>query len=450
LILNVAKNLQYIPRPDMGLTKHFYIALMYNPLKIMPRDFFTMDDFDLKGKTILVRVDINSPINPATGDLLDDTRLIHHTRTLNELSQSKVVLLAHQSRPGKKDFTNMKKHAKSLSMRLGKKVKYVDDFFGSRAHSEIKNLKKGEIILLENARFYAEEHVLKNRDFTTQSKSHMVNDLFKLADYFVNDAFAASHRAQPSITGFTEVLPNISGRVMEKEIMMLKKAMKNKERPSIAVLGGIKVFDTLEVMRHMLVNNIVDMVLTTGVVANIFLLSRGSKLGDPNIGFLERELGGYKELCQQARSLDSNFKGKIQVPTDLVVNMAGKRKRILVEELPTDKQIFDIGLDTAIEFRKQILEAKNLILNGPAGVFEIEEFAVGTTIIYNSIGESEGFSVIGGGETVAAARNLNLEGKINHISTGGGACLHFLSGKTMPAIDALKRSKKLYEEGQYK
>lgn len=422
---------------------------MYNPLKIMPRDFFTMDDFDLKAKTVLVRLDINSPINPATGDLLDDTRMVHHLRTLNELSNSKVVLLAHQSRPGKKDFTNMKKHARRLSLRLGKKIKYIDDFFGSRAHSEIKNLNRGEIVLLENTRFYAEEHVLQNRDYTTQSKTHMVNDLFGLADYFINDAFAAAHRAQPSITGFTEVLPNISGRVMEKEIIMLEKAMKNKKRPSIAVLGGIKVFDTLEVMRHMLVNDIVDSVLTTGVVANIFLLSRGSKLGSPNIGFLERELGGYKELCEQARYLDSKYKGTIQVPTDLVINLEGKRKRILVEELPTDRQIFDIGLDTAVEYRKQILDAKNLILNGPAGVFEIEEFAVGTTIIYNAIAESEGFSVIGGGETVAAARNLNLEGKINHISTGGGACLHFLSGKTMPAIDSLKRSKKLFQEGQY-
>jgi phosphoglycerate kinase len=422
---------------------------MYNPLNNMPRDFFTMDDFDLKNKTIFLRVDINSPINPATGDLLDDTRLIHHVRTIKELSDSKVVLMAHQSRPGKKDFTNMKKHAKRLSSRLGKKVKYVDDFFGSRSQKEIKNLKSGEIVVLENARFYAEEHVLKNRDYVTQSKTHMVGDLYNLAHYFINDAFAAAHRAQPSITGFTQVLPNLSGRVMEKEITMLNRAMKSNTRPSIAILGGIKVFDTLDVMRFMLNNNIVDSVLTTGVVANILLLSRGSKLGPPNIGFLERELGGYKELCHLARGLDKQFPGKIIVPSDVVVNHDGKRKRVLVEELPADLQIFDIGLDTAVNYRKQILEAKNLILNGPAGVFEIEEFAVGTTIIYNAIAESSGFSVIGGGETVAAARNLNLAGKINHISTGGGACLNFLAGKTMPAIDSLKRSKKLYDEGHY-
>jgi phosphoglycerate kinase len=422
---------------------------MYNPLKSMPHDFFTMDDFDLKGKTVLLRVDINSPINPSTGDLLDDTRLIHHVRTIKELSDSKVVILAHQSRPGKKDFTNMKKHASRLSSRLGKKVKYIDDFFGSRAHSEIEKLKSGEILVLENARFYAEEHVLKNRDYITQSKSHMVNDIYELADYFINDAFAAAHRAQPSITGFTEVIPNISGRVMEREIKMLTQAMMNNKRPSIAILGGIKVFDTLDVMRYMLDNNIVDTVLTTGVVANIFLLARGSKLGPANIGFFERELGGYKELCQQAQGLDVKFSGKINVPSDVVVNQNGKRKRILVEELPTDLQIFDIGLDTAVEYRKQILDAQNLILNGPAGVFEIEEFAVGTTIIYNAIAESSGFSVIGGGETVAAARNLHLGSKINHISIGGGACLNFLAGKIMPALDSLKRSKKLFEEGYY-
>jgi phosphoglycerate kinase len=236
---------------------------------------------------------------------------------------------------------------------------------------------------------------------------------------------------------------------MEREVEMLRRAMENNQRPSVAILGGIKVFDTLEVMRHMLRNNIVDSVLTTGVVGNIFLLSRGHKLGTPNIAFMERELGGYKELCHQAQELDSEFGGKIQAPTDLVVNENGKRKRILVKQLPEELQIFDIGLDTAVEYRKKILSAKNLILNGPAGVFEIEGFAVGTTIIFNAISESAGFSVIGGGETVAAARNLNLKGKINHMSTGGGACLNFLAGKSMPAIDSLKRSKKLYEEDHY-
>jgi phosphoglycerate kinase len=415
----------------------------------MPKNFFTMDDFDLAGKTVLLRVDINSPINPQTGELLDDTRLVHHLTTIKELSDSKVVLLAHQSRPGKKDFTNMQKHAKHLGNLLGKKIKYVDDFFGSQAQSAVKGLKSGDAVLLENARFYAEEHVLKNRNFSVQAESHMVNHLSKLADYFINDAFAAAHRAQPSLTGFTEVLPNLSGRIMEREIAMLEKAMKNKDRPSVAVLGGIKVFDTIQVMRNMLVNNIVDKVLTTGVVANIFMLARGIELGPMNIDFLERELGGYDELCQQARELDSKYSDKIQVPTDVVVNMDGNRKGVSAKELPTELQIFDIGLDTAVNYRKEILDAKNLILNGPAGVFEIEEFAVGTTIIYNAIAESEGFSVIGGGETVAAARNLNLTKMINHMSTGGGACIHFLSGKSMPAIEALIRSKKLYEQGHF-
>jgi phosphoglycerate kinase len=416
----------------------------------MPKDFFTLDDFDLSGKTVLLRVDINSPINPQTGDLLDDTRLIHHLTTIRELADSKVVLIAHQSRPGKKDFTNMKKHAKRLSMRLIKKVQYVDDFFGSKALSAIRNQKVGDVLLLENARFYAEEHVLKNRNFSVQSECHMVTHLAKLSDLFINDAFATAHRAQPSLTGFTEVLPNLSGRVMEREVKMLERAMKNTQRPSVAVLGGIKVFDTIQVMRHMLINDVVDNVLTTGVVANIFLLARGIKLGPMNIDFFERELGGYKELCQQAQELDSKYRDLIRIPTDVVVNDNGKRKRILVENLPAELQIFDIGLDTAVNYRKEILNAKNLILNGPAGVFEIEEFGVGTTIIYNSIAESQGFSVIGGGETVAAARNLNLGGKIDHISTGGGACLHFLSGKSMPAIDALVRSKKLYDEGHFK
>jgi phosphoglycerate kinase len=416
----------------------------------MMKDYFTLGDFDLQGKVVLLRVDINSPIAPSTGEILDDTRIRHHVLTLNDLGDSKVVLMAHQSRPGKKDFTNLDRHAKRVSQRLGRKVMYIDDFFGSRALDSIRNMKTGDIILLENARFYAEEHILKNKDFSIQAGSHMVSHLAKLADYFVNDAFAAAHRAQPSLTGFTEVLPCLAGRVMEKEITMLGKAVKNTERPSIAVLGGIKVFDTLEVMRHMLGAGVVDKVLTTGVVANIFLMARGHDLGESNRSFLERELGGYVELMEVAMGLDSEFEGKIEVPTDLVLNHSGRRRGIHLTDLPAELQIFDIGLDTAVNYRKQILEARNIILNGPAGVFEIEDFAVGTTIIYNAIAESTGFSVIGGGETVAAARNLHMEEKVNHISTGGGACINFLAGKSMPAIDALKHSKKLFEEGHYK
>ncbi len=416
----------------------------------MSKDFFTLDDFDLKGKTVLVRVDINSPIDPLTSEILDDTRICHHIKTIRELEDSKVVLLAHQSRPGKKDFTSLAKHAKLLTKRLGKDVTHIDDFFGSRALGAVKSMKNGEVILLENTRFFAEEHVLRNMDYSIQAKSHMVSHLAKRANYFIGDAFAAAHRAQPSLVGFTEVLPCLAGRVMEKEITMLEKALTNKERPSIAILGGIKVFDSLEVMRNMLQNNIVDKVLTAGVVANIVLMARGHDLGEPTRTFLERELGGYIELMEIAIGLDKDFKGKIQVPTDLVLNDDGKRRAILLDDLPPKLQIFDIGLDTAVEYRKQILEAKNIMLNGPAGVFEIEDFAVGTKIIFNAIAQSQGFSVIGGGETVVAARNLKLGGKVNHISTGGGACISFLAGKTMPVIEALKRSKRLYEEGHYR
>lgn len=416
----------------------------------MPKDYFTIDDFDLENRTVLLRVDINSPIHPSTGEILDDTRICHHIKTIRELNDSKIVLLAHQSRPGKKDYTTLEKHSKLLAKRLRKKVNYIDDFFGSRAQKRVKNLKSGEIVLLENTRFYAEEHVLKGKDPSTQAESHMVSSLANFADYFINDAFAAAHRSQPSITGFTEILPSLAGRVMEKEIMMLDKAIHSKEKPSVAVLGGIKVFDTLEVMRNMLNKNIVDKVLTTGVVANIFLLARDHDLGETNISFLEKELGAYHELTEQAKALDNEFGSKIEVPSDLVLNNDGDRDAILVGNLPAELRIFDIGLDTAVDYRRKILEAKNIILNGPAGVFEIEEFSVGTTIIFNAIAESKGFSVIGGGETVAAARNLKLGKKVNHISTGGGACINYLAGREMPAIEALKRSMKLHNEGHYR
>lgn len=415
----------------------------------MPKDFLTLDDFDLAGKTLLVRVDINSPINPATGEILDDTRIIYHSKTIRDLKKSKVVLIAHQSRPGKRDFTTLEKHADRLTSVTGRRVKYIDDFFGSRAIDAIRSLKKGEVVLLENVRFYAEEHVLKGKDIKIQAESHIVSHLAGLGDYFVNDAFAAAHRNQPTLVGFTEVLPSLAGRVMENEIKMLDKVIHNVSRPSIAVLGGVKVYDTLQVMSNLLRNNIVDKVLTSGLVANIFLLAQNHDLDEPNTSFLERELGNYNELTEYAIKLLEDYHGRIEVPTDLVVNDEGKRRAISVKDLPAKKQIFDIGLDTAVRYRMEILKAGNIIMNGPAGVFELEEFAVGTTILFNAIAESKGFSVIGGGESVAAARNLNLEGKVGHISTGGGACISFLAGKTMPAIEALCLSKKLYEEGYY-
>lgn len=409
----------------------------------MKKDFYTLDDFSIEGKTVLLRVDINSPIDPSTGRILDNARIKMHISTIKDLSRSKVIILAHQSRPGKRDFTTLEKHAKRLSYLLGKKVKYVDGLFGSNVREIIKNMKNGDVVLLENTRFYSEEVVLKDKNISIQAKSHIVKKLAPLADFFVNDAFAAAHRSQPSIVGFAEVLPTLAGRVMEKELNVMDKILTEKEKPRTAVLGGMKVDDTIDAISNLLGKKIMDKVLTTGVVANIFLLAQGYKLGTPNIKFLEREVDDYIKLSERAKDLLDKYKNRIAVPTDVVLNHRGKRKGILVSSLPADKPIVDIGLDTMVRYIDEIKNAKIVVLNGPAGVFEIEEFAFGTIQLLNAVANSNSFSVIGGGHTIAIVKKLNLEDKIDHISTGGGALLSFLIGKKMPAVEMLKRSKRL-------
>lgn len=408
----------------------------------MRKDFYTLDDFSLEGKTVLLRVDINSPIDPSTGRILDDARIKMHISTIKDLDKSKVIILAHQSRPGKNDFTTLEKHAKRLSYFLGKKVEYVDGLFNSRVGEVIRNMKSGDVVLLENTRFYSEEVALKDKDISMQVKSHIVKKLAPLADFFVNDAFSAAHRSQPSLVGFAEVLPALAGRVMESELNAMDKILGEKEKPRIAILGGMKVDDSIDAISNLLGKKLIDKVLTTGVVANIFILAQGYELGTANIEFLEREVEGYIELSKKAKALLGEYKNRIAVPTDVVLNYGGKRRGISVSNLPVDKPIVDIGLDTIVRYIDEIKKAKIIVLNGPAGVSEIEEFAFGTIQLFNAVARSNSFSVIGGGHTIAIAKKLHLEDKINHMSTGGGALINFLVGKKMPAIDMLKRSKR--------
>lgn len=414
----------------------------------MARDFFTMDDFELEDKTVIVRVDINSPIDPATGRFLDDTRIRRHSLTLKDLDISRTVVLAHQSRPGKKDFTTLKRHARKLSKVLKKDVRYIDDLFGSRAINAMRKLKAGNIILLENTRLFAEEIALAGKDLKVQANSFLVKRLAENADFYINDAFAAAHRSQPSLTGFVEHLPCLAGRVMEKELNVLSRVLEGNDRPCIAVLGGVKIDDSIDVATNMLNNGIADKILTTGLVANLFLMAKGYNLGKENKEFIAREFDNSKELLVKARKLISKFGDKIEVPSDLAVDDKGKRKGMPVEKVR--KTVKDIGLDTIVSYCNDIRNAGTIVANGPAGVFEDDEFALGTVEIFKAIADSNAFSVLGGGHTTALAEKFGFSSKISHISTGGGACINFLAGKGLPAVESLKRSKEMYENGCYR
>jgi phosphoglycerate kinase len=402
----------------------------------MAPDFNTIDDLEVEGKTVLVRVDINSPVDPLTGLLLDDTRIRLHAETIAELANkgAKTVIIAHQSRPGKKDFTTLEQHAEALSNLLDRPVSYVDDIFGSNAREAIGGLHSGEILLLENVRFYSEE--ILQREPPQQAETHMVKLLSPLADYFINDAFAAAHRSQPSLVGFAVNLPSAAGRVMERELTALYSAVSNVERPCVYVLGGVKVDDSIMVMENALEAGSADYILTTGLVANIFLWGGGVNIQKHNQNFIkDRDYCGY---VKKAQELCKKFKDQILVPTDLAVCQDDKRLEYPVDQLP-NLPIFDLGTETTTEYARVIRNARTIFANGPAGVFEKEGFNQGTEDILNAISSSPGFSIIGGGHLAAAANQMGLSG-ISHISSGGGASISLIAGERLPAVEVLKKA----------
>ena len=406
----------------------------------MGRDFFTMDDFGLAGSTVLLRVVINSPIEAATGRLLNDARIREHLATIRDLREARVAVLAHQSRPGKDDFTTMESPAERMAALLGRPVRYVDSLFGKAAIDAIQAMKAGDVILLENTRFFAEEEALADAKPEKMARAMMVRKLAPLAQYFVLDAFAAAHRAQPSLCGFAEVMPALAGRVMEREITMVSRAMESQERPKLAIFGGIKADDSIAVTRHMLTNGVVDKVLTAGGVANVFLAAKGIDPGPATTEFMRKEVEDYDAYVAACKELLAKFPGRIELPIDVAVNEDGTRRNLHLSELPSKHQVYDIGLDTIVHYQNEIDLARTIILNGPAGVFELEEFSLGTREIFAAVANAAAFKVVGGGHTVTVVEEMGLQRKIDHVSTGGGALINFLAGKELPLITALKRS----------
>lgn len=415
------------------------IFLELNP-HYMKRDYLTVDDINLRGKTVLCRLDLNSPMDP-NGTILDDSRFRSHLATLKELDEAKVVILSHQSRPGKSDFTTMEPHSKLLSKLMRRDIAYIDDIFGARAIESIKKMQQGDIILLENSRFYSEESL--ERAPKEHARTHMVKRLAPLCDVFMNDAFSVSHRSHLSVTGFTEVLPSIAGRVMEKEIDSLSRGLSCNERPCVYVLGGTKVDDSIKVTKNVLERECADRVLVTGVVANVFLAAAGVKIGNVNMGFIEKQ--GYLDQIDIARDLLARFKKNIGLPVDVALNKNDERMEEKVPRLNTELPIHDIGIETMIKFSQEISNAKTVIMNGPAGVFEKDAFALGTYELIKA-GTMSGFSVVGGGHIAAAAEQLGVSGKFSHVSTGGGACIDFLAGEKLPGIEALKDAARRFRQ----
>ena len=411
----------------------------------------TLDDFELKGKTVLCRIDINQPVDKATGKLKSINRIRACVPTIRELSEkgARVVLMAHQGSDIEyKNYYTTRPHADVLSEQLGFEVRWVEDVCGPAAREAIRNLKDGEVLLLDNVRFMAEEQTLFETKLCLsheeQARTQVVTKLAPLGDLYVCDAFAAAHRDQPTLCGFEQILPSAMGRLFEKEYVTVSSLMEEPKRPCVFVLGGAKIADAFQMMKTVLSKGSADLVLTGGLVANIFLASQNVQIGKGSLDFIMKS--NYGDFIKVAGELYSRYKDKIVLPEDLAWVADGKRCEAAVGEIPQDISAVDIGSRTAGRYRDEIMSAKTVFVNGPAGVFEQEPSELGTKTIWQALADTGAFTVLGGGDSITATEKYGLTDKIGYICTGGGALIRFLSGEELPVVNALRHGANVGEK----
>ncbi len=401
----------------------------------------TLADAGLAGKRVLLRVDVNCPLDPETKDFLDDSRLRGILPTLHRLASSRVIILAHQSRPGRIDFTNMYAHSDLLSRLLGRPITFVPDVCGDIAQESIKNMRSGDMLFLDNVRGHVDEMGLKKAGFDELHTSEIVQNLAPLVDAYVCDAFAAAHRNSPTLSGFGKALPCFAGELMAKEIKALKMATESPPKPYTAILGGVKCDDSLEIANNLCQRGVADTIVPVGAVGNLMLWAAGHSIGEGNENFLRKELkDAFDSTWEMATSLLNNHNDRLLLPIDVAAEVDGQRVDMPIGELPPPGPLFDIGLNTCMLIREHIVNAGCVLWNGPAGFFEKDVFAFGTIEILNQCCESNGFVIIGGGHTSTIVNERKVSHLVGHTSTGGGACLFMLAGRRMPVIEALEES----------
>ncbi len=399
---------------------------MKNVLEAPKMNKKSLRDIDVKGKRVFCRVDFNVPM--ANGEVTDETRIRAALPTIQYLVENgaKVILASHLGRPKGQVNEELRLNAvaKRLGEKLGKEVLKSDEAYGPKVQEEISKMNEGDVLLLENVRFYPGEE--KNDEV-------LAKEFAALADVYVNDAFGAAHRAHATTAGIAKHIPAVAGFLMEKEINVLGKALSNPERPFTAIIGGAKVRDKIGVIENLLEK--VDHLIIGGGLAYTFLKAKGFEIGKSLLE--EDKIDLANEFMQKAEAKGVKF----HMPIDVVIadkfGEDANTKVVDIDQIPADWEALDIGPKTTALYADVIKNSKLVIWNGPMGVFEIDKFAQGTKGVAQALADSDAYSIIGGGDSAAAAEKFGLADQMSHISTGGGASLEFMEGKELPGVALL-------------
>ena len=389
----------------------------------------TMQDIELTGKRVLVRVDFNVPRNKTTGEITNDVRIQAGAPTIKYLSEqgAKVIVMTHMGRP--KDDSDpilrLDKVAARLSEIIEMPVRKLDKTVGPEVEAAVAEMQNGDVVMLENVRFLPGE---------TKNDPELAAQLAKLGDVFVNDAFGTAHRAHCSTEGVGHILPGVMGFLMDKEISVLGKALSEAEHPFVAIVGGSKISDKIGVVQNLLEK--VDVLMIVGGMAKTFQKAKGYEMGTSLVE--DDKTGLALEIMAHAEKLGKKLLIPVDVTVATAIDAPETAQTVAADQVPADRMALDIGPETAKIYQDAVMNAKTILWNGPMGVFEVESFAVGTFAVANAVAKSEAYSIVGGGDSVASLERAGLNDEIDHISTGGGASLEFLEGKKLPGIEVLQ------------
>lgn len=385
----------------------------------------TIEDVNVRGKRVLVRVDFNVPRNKETGEITDDARMRAALPTLQYLIDhgAKVIVMSHLGRPKGKVVEELRltEVGKHLSELLGKPVRKMDDCIGPDVEAAVAEMKDGDVILLENVRFYPQEE---------KNDVHFSKELAKLGDIYVNDAFGTAHRAHGSTAGVGVFLPSVTGYLMKKELTALGNALMRPVKPFVAIIGGAKISDKIGVVSYLIGR--ADTIIIGGGMANTFLAAQDY---DMKASLVEPEsIEVAKETLEQAKNAGTELLLPVDVTIAAAFDAPETAKAADIDAIDDGWMALDIGPKTIEKYVAKVADAKTVIWNGPMGVFEQDVFAVGTNALAKAVAESDAYSVVGGGDSVAAVKKSGMADKINHISTGGGASLEFMEGRVLPGL----------------